>query len=88
MPHPEFLVGQRVEHQFRVVEGGRKGAQNLIFTGTVTKIVKGAQNPLYTLYQIIYDVDEIDSEDEEPVKNIFEYELLTDFTNGDLTIID
>ena len=64
--------------------------QKLIYTGTVTGIVKEARNSLYTLFHIVYDVDECEGEDDEDkeIKTAFEYDLLADYVNGDLLILD
>ena len=72
---------------------GNKRRNKLVYTGTITEIVKEARNPLYTLFRIQYDVDECDNgddeeEEEEDIETCFEYELLVDYVNGDLLILD
>ena len=64
-----------------------------MFTGTVLRIVKRSKHPLYTLFEIQYGVDDgddsdSDSESEERLPEIFQCELLVDFVNGDVKIID
>ena len=93
MPKPDFLVRKRVEHLFFVQEKGTTWRQRQVFTGTVLNIVCDAIDPLYTLYHIRYDVDDIindndDDEEEEEIQTDFMYELLVDYLNGDLTIIE
>ena len=90
---PDFLVGKRVEHLFFVKEKGKTQRQRQVFTGTVLNIVCDAIDPLYTLYHIRYDIDDIindddDEEEEEEIQTDFMYELLVDYLNGDLTIIE
>ena len=62
--------------------------------GTVTCLVKQAKYPLYTLYEVIYDIDpnEVDEcgsddEKEKEIQTVFKYELLADYINEDLIII-
>ena len=45
--HMTLLV--RVEHIFMVQAEGNKRRKKLVYTGTITGIVKEARNPLYTL---------------------------------------
>ena len=90
MPKPDFLVGKRVEHLFFVQEKGKTRRQRQVFTGTVLNIVRDAIDPLYTLYCIRYDVDDIindndDNEEEEEIQTDFMYELLVDYLNSNLT---
>ena len=92
-PDPNFLAGKRVEHEFLISREGSKRRRRLVYTGTVKKIVRRAKDPLYTLYSIEYDVDNISSDtdsddnDEEPLTEC-NYELLIDYINGDLKVID
>ena len=65
VPHPEFLVGKRVEHEFFIKEAGKKRRNRLVYTGTVTRIIKRGAVPIYTQYEIIYDVDCTESKDED-----------------------
>ena len=61
--------------------------------GTVTRIVRQSSQPLLTLYEIVYDVDQTESDSDieeekgEDAERVFEYELLVDYVNGDLQII-
>ena len=92
LPDPMYLVGKRVEHTFMVQVGESQRRKKLIYTGTVSRIVRKSNDPLYTRYEIIYDVDNIpgdnedDSEDED-INNVFQYELMTDYVNGDLMVV-
>ena len=90
IPDPHEIIGKRVEHTFMVAEEGKKRRQKLVYTGTITAIDKEARNPLYTMFQIVYDIDECENEDgdEEEVETSFEYELLADYVNGDLVFLD
>ena len=75
-----------------IAEEGKR--RKTVFTGTVTRIVRQSNQPLFTLYEIIYDVNQRESdsdseeEAEEDVERVFEYELLVDYVNSDLEIIE
>ena len=91
MPDPAFLVGNRVEHEFLIKPLGGKRRQRTIFPGIVLNIVKESKDPLYTLYRIRYDVDDmasLDDSDDEEVQTDFVYELMADYIKGDLKIVD
>eukprot|EP00112_Aurelia_sp_Birch-Aquarium-sp1_P010325 Seg2210.3 transcript_id=Seg2210.3/GoldUCD/mRNA.D3Y31 product="hypothetical protein" protein_id=Seg2210.3/GoldUCD/D3Y31 len=52
------IIGKRVEHTFMVQESeSQRRKKKLIYTGTVSRIVRKSNDPLYTRYEIIYDVD-------------------------------
>ena len=93
-PDPSFLIGKRVKHLFWISEQGSKRKKKSIYTGTILKIVKPSKDPLFTLYQIRYDVDNNDGDDDdeesdnEVVQTDWNYELLIDYMNGDLSILD
>ena len=61
---PEFLVGKRVEHEFLIKEAGKKQRNWLVYTGTVTRIIKRGAVPMYTQYEIIYDINCRENKDE------------------------
>ena len=92
MPEPSFLIGKCVEHLFWISEQGSKRRKKLIYAGTILKIVNPSKDPLFTLYQIRYDVDNNDNDEEESddefVQTDWDYELLVDNINGDLSILD
>ena len=91
MPDPAFLVGKRVEHEFLTKPLGGKRRQRTIFPGIVLNIVKESKDPLYTLYRIRYDVDDmasLDDSDDEEVQTDFVYELMADYIKGGLKIVD
>ena len=93
IPDPCELVGRRVDHVFVTRQEGTKRKVRTIYTGTITGIVKHAENPIDTLFQIEYDVDCCDEDDddddeEEEVQTIFKYPLIHDYINGDLTLLD
>ena len=96
LPDPTFLVGKRVEHTWNVLEEGKKRARKCIYTGTITRILRRSKDKLYTLFEIVYDVDQQESDDDddnddeedEELKTAWEYELLMDYVNGDLTIVE
>ena len=97
MPDPSLSIGKHVKHLFWISEQGSKRRKKLIYTGTILKIVKPSKDPLFTLYQIRYDVgnnddDDDDDDDEEiddeVVQTDWDYELLVDYMNGDLSILD
>ena len=48
IPDPREIAEKRAEHTFMVTEEGKKRRQKLVYTGTITAIVKEARNPLYT----------------------------------------
>ena len=68
-------------------------SKKVIYTGTVTRIIESARNKLYTMYEIVYDVDtnkdnDEDEEDEDDPEQVFQYTLLTDYVNGDFVVLD
>ena len=90
---PNFLVGQRVEHKFDIVEkdaGKKKLKKNVWFSGTVQRIVQEADNIFETLYEVRHDMinnDSSDCESDEETKDTFQYELLLDYVEGSLKIV-
>ena len=94
MPVPLYLVGKRVEHTFLVKRPNRVRRTRTIFTGSVINIVKESQNPLFTKYKIRYDFDSLsgfgagDESDNKDVDTDFIYDLLIDYVNGDLKVIE
>ena len=96
LPSPGSLIGKRVEHIFMIAEEGKKRRRRTIFTGTIFKIVKEAADPLYTLFEIEYDIDGVSNDDddddadddEEELQTVYHYTLLVDYMTGDLIFID
>ena len=74
LSEPQKLVGERVNHRFCVVEKGKTKGRLVIFPGIVTTIVQEARDPLYTLYEIVYDFDgaavQYVDDDDEPESEI------------------
>ncbi len=67
-PSPSFLVGRRVDHTFMIKQAGKKRRRKTVCSGTVTRILRESNQPLVTLFKIVYDFDqegEGDSDDEE-----------------------
>ena len=71
---PSLLVGKRIKHLVQE----DKNSKPEWYDATVTKIEKTNENPIKTVFEIIYDVD---GEDEQ-----FNYPLLTDLNNKKLVI--
>ena len=100
LPDPISLIGKRVDHSFYVHEEGKKLRSKKVFTGTVIGIARESQDPLYTIFTIRYDVDngskDLDDnddddegeEDEEELQTDWNYELLIDYVNGDLKLLE
>ena len=89
---PTELVGKRVEHTWKVIEEGSRRAQKFIYLGTVIRIVKYAENKLYTCFEIQYDIgineDEEEDEEEDEPQTIFHLPLLVDYMDGSLELVD
>ena len=55
--------------------------------------MKEAADPLYTLFEIEYDIDGVSNDDdadddEEELQTVYHYTLLVDYMTGDLILID
>lgn len=91
---PHFLVGKRVEHKFNVVEkDGRSKMlkRNVWYSGIVESIAKLTENIFETVYRVTYDMlddGSSDCESDEETQSTFEYQLLIDYVDGDLRIVE
>ena len=65
----------------------------MLYPRIILSIVRDSVDPLYTLFRIRYDVDAVGNEDggdddDEEIQTDFQYELMADYMNGDLKIIE
>ncbi len=70
-----------------------KRRKKMLYPGIILNIVRDSVDPLYTLFRIRYDVDAVGNEDggdddDEEIQTDFQYELMADYMNGNLKIIE